>query len=136
MALYSQKLKFWLCGNGSKIPRNQEYVQYKKILKYPILVDARVVNGDIIFNRGQVKLVPNLASLHSPLSELVSTLDFTVNSLRNSKVINSNKVNAGNKLKAIELVLKNQGRLKDVQEVTQTVEDKSLTDLLAELNKE
>lgn len=100
------------------------------------MVDARVVNGDIIFNRGQVKLVPNLASLHSPLSELVSTLDFTVNSLRNSKVINSNKVNAGNKLKAIELVLKNQGRLKDVQEVTQTVEDKSLTDLLAELNKE
>lgn len=51
-------------------------------------------------------------------------------------IINSNKVNAGNKLKAIELVLKNQGRLKDVQEVTQTVEDKSLTDLLAELNKE
>lgn len=51
-------------------------------------------------------------------------------------IINSNKVNAGNKLKAIELVLKNQGRLKDVQEVNQTVEDKSLTDLLAELNKE
>ena len=51
-------------------------------------------------------------------------------------IINSNKVNAGNKLKAIELVLKNQGRLKDVQEVSQTVEDKSITDLLAELNKE
>lgn len=50
-------------------------------------------------------------------------------------IINSNKVNAGNKLKAIELVLKNQGRLKDVQEVTQTTEDKSLTDLLNELNK-
>lgn len=50
-------------------------------------------------------------------------------------IINSNKVNAGNKLKAIELVLKNQGRLKDVQEVNQTVEDKSINDLLAELNK-
>lgn len=50
-------------------------------------------------------------------------------------IINSNKVNAGNKLKAIELVLKNQGRLKDVQEVTQTTEDKSITDLINELNK-
>lgn len=50
-------------------------------------------------------------------------------------IINSNKVNAGNKLKAIELVLKNQGRLKDVQEVTQTTEDKSINDLIAELNK-
>ncbi|WP_285616176.1 phBC6A51 family helix-turn-helix protein [Pseudobacillus badius] len=49
-------------------------------------------------------------------------------------IINSNKVNAGNKLKAIELVLKNQGRLKDVQEVTQTTEDKTLKDLLDELN--
>ena len=72
----------------------------------------------------------------SPLGALTFTLNFTVNSLRNNKVINSNKVNAGNKLKAIELVLKNQGRLKDVQEVSQTVEDKSITDLLAELNKE
>lgn len=50
-------------------------------------------------------------------------------------IINSNKVNAGNKLKAIELVLKNQGRLKDVQEVTQTTEDKTIKDLLDELNK-
>lgn len=50
-------------------------------------------------------------------------------------IINSNKVNAGNKLKAIELVLKNQGRLKDVQEQSVTVEDKSINDLLAELNK-
>lgn len=49
-------------------------------------------------------------------------------------IINSNKVNAGNKLKAIELVLKNQGRLKDVQEVKTTTEDKSIHDLLAELN--
>lgn len=49
-------------------------------------------------------------------------------------IINSNKVNAGNKLKAIELVLKNQGRLKDVQEVTQTTEDKTIKDLLDELD--
>lgn len=50
-------------------------------------------------------------------------------------IINSNKVNAGNKLKAIELVLKNQGRLKDVQEVSTTVEDKSINDLLKELDR-
>lgn len=50
-------------------------------------------------------------------------------------LINSNKVNAGNKLKAIELLLKNQGRLKDVQEVHQTVEEKSVDDLLKELDK-
>lgn len=49
-------------------------------------------------------------------------------------IINSNKVQAGNKLKAIELVLKNQGRLKDVQEVTQTTEDRSITELIKELN--
>ena len=49
-------------------------------------------------------------------------------------IINNDKVKSGNKLKAIELVLKNQGRLKDVQEVTQTVEDKSINDLLDELN--
>ncbi|MCM3639710.1 phBC6A51 family helix-turn-helix protein [Priestia aryabhattai] len=49
-------------------------------------------------------------------------------------IINNDKVKSGNKLKAIELVLKNQGRLKDVQEVTQTVEDKSINDLLNELN--
>lgn len=49
-------------------------------------------------------------------------------------IINSNKVNAGNKLKAIELVLKNQGRLKDVQEVNATVEEKSINDLMKELN--
>lgn len=50
-------------------------------------------------------------------------------------LINSNKVNAGNKLKAIELLLKNQGRLKDVQEVHQIVEEKSVDDLLKELDK-
>lgn len=49
-------------------------------------------------------------------------------------IINNDRVQTGNKLKAIELVLKNQGRLKDVQEVTQTVEDKSLSDLLQELD--
>ena len=49
-------------------------------------------------------------------------------------IINNDKVNTGNKLKAIELVLKNQGRLKDVQEQTVQVEDKSLNDLLNELN--
>jgi transposase len=50
-------------------------------------------------------------------------------------IINNDKVQTGNKLKAIELVLKNQGRLKDVQEQSVTVEDKSLNDLLSELDK-
>lgn len=50
-------------------------------------------------------------------------------------IINNNKTQAGNKLKAIELVLKNQGRLKDVQERTVTTEEKSMDELLAELNK-
>lgn len=50
-------------------------------------------------------------------------------------IINNDKVQTGNKLKAIEMVLKNQGRLKDVQEVTQVTEDKSLNELLSELNK-
>ncbi|MED4619468.1 phBC6A51 family helix-turn-helix protein [Priestia megaterium] len=49
-------------------------------------------------------------------------------------IINNDKVRSGNKLKAIELVLKNQGRLKDVQEVTQTVEEKSIDELMDELN--
>ncbi|MGG4390472.1 phBC6A51 family helix-turn-helix protein [Priestia megaterium] len=49
-------------------------------------------------------------------------------------IINNDKVRSGNKLKAIELVLKNQGRLKDVQEVTQTVEEKSIDELMNELN--
>ena len=48
-------------------------------------------------------------------------------------IINSKKVNEGTKLKAIELLLKNQGRLKEVREVTQTNDDKSITDLLSEL---
>lgn len=50
-------------------------------------------------------------------------------------IINNDKVQTGNKLKAIEMVLKNQGRLKDVQEVTQITDDRSLTDMLSELNK-
>lgn len=49
-------------------------------------------------------------------------------------IINNPKAKEGTKLKAIELVLKNQGRLKDVQEVTQTVDEKSLSDILTELN--
>lgn len=49
-------------------------------------------------------------------------------------IINNDKVQTGNKLKAIELVLKNQGRLKDVQEQSVTVEDKTMTDLLKELD--
>jgi AcrR family transcriptional regulator len=49
-------------------------------------------------------------------------------------IINNDKVRAGTKIKAIELVLKNQGRLTDVQEQKVTVEDKSLKDLLDELN--
>lgn len=50
-------------------------------------------------------------------------------------IINNNNVQTGNKLKAIELVLKNQGRLKDVQETTVVADDKTLTDLLSELDK-
>ncbi|MFG3611425.1 phBC6A51 family helix-turn-helix protein [Rummeliibacillus stabekisii] len=49
-------------------------------------------------------------------------------------IINSKKVNAGNKLKAIELVLKNQGRLKEVQETTVKADDKDINTLLKELN--
>ncbi|WP_407708546.1 phBC6A51 family helix-turn-helix protein [Bacillus altitudinis] len=49
-------------------------------------------------------------------------------------IINNPKVNPTNKLKAIEILLKNQGRLKDVQEVTTTVDDKSLADLLSDLD--
>ena len=40
----------------------------------------------------------------------------------------------GNKLKAVELFLKNQGRLKDVQEQTVIIEELSLADMLKELN--
>ncbi|MCY7797734.1 phBC6A51 family helix-turn-helix protein [Bacillus spizizenii] len=49
-------------------------------------------------------------------------------------IINNPKAKEGTKIKAIELVLKNQGRLKEVQEVTQSVDEKSLTDILTELN--
>lgn len=53
-------------------------------------------------------------------------------------IINNDKVRAGTKIKAIELVLKNQGRLKDVQDQNVTIEDKrkSLDELLAELDKD
>lgn len=51
-------------------------------------------------------------------------------------IINNTNVQTGNKLKAIELVLKNQGRLKDVQEVTTTTDDRTMSDLLAELDKQ
>ena len=40
----------------------------------------------------------------------------------------------GNKLKAVELFLKNQGRLKDVQEQNVTVQERTLEDMLKELN--
>ncbi|MFB4158915.1 phBC6A51 family helix-turn-helix protein [Geomicrobium sp. JSM 1781026] len=50
-------------------------------------------------------------------------------------IINNDKVKSGNKLKAIELVLKNQGRLKDVQESHVTTEEKGLDGLLDELKK-
>lgn len=49
-------------------------------------------------------------------------------------IINNNNVKSATKLKAIELLLRNQGRLKDVQEVTQVVEDKNLDELLSELD--
>ncbi|MEH7117196.1 phBC6A51 family helix-turn-helix protein [Neobacillus vireti] len=49
-------------------------------------------------------------------------------------IINNPKAKEGTKIKAIELVLKNQGRLKEVQEVNQTVDEKSLQDILSELN--
>ena len=50
-------------------------------------------------------------------------------------IIKGSEVADNNKLKAIEIMLKNQGRLKDVQEQTITVDDTSLNDLLAELDK-
>jgi len=48
-------------------------------------------------------------------------------------IINNERVQAGNKLKAIELLLKNQGRLKDVQERTVTTEEKGFSELMDEL---
>lgn len=50
-------------------------------------------------------------------------------------IINNNSVQTGNKLKAIELLLKNQGRLKDVQEQTVKSDDKSFSEMLADLTK-
>lgn len=49
-------------------------------------------------------------------------------------LIKGNSVADNNRLKALDLYLRNQGRLKDVQEQTITVEDRSLTDMLAELD--
>lgn len=57
----------------------------------------------------------------------------TYNSLR--YIIASPQVKDGTKLKAIELMLKNQGRLKDVQEQTVTVEERSVEDMLKELEQ-
>lgn len=48
-------------------------------------------------------------------------------------LVQNKTVSDGNKLKAIEMVLKNQGRLKDVQESTVTVEEKSLDDILSDI---
>lgn len=48
-------------------------------------------------------------------------------------LVKNKEVSDGNKLKAIEMVLKNQGRLKDVQESTVTVEEKSLDDILSDI---
>lgn len=51
-------------------------------------------------------------------------------------MVKSPTVADNNKLKAIELVLRNQGRLKDVQETTVSVEEKSLDDILAEIEED
>lgn len=48
-------------------------------------------------------------------------------------IIGNKAVADNNRIKAIEVYLKNQGRLKDVQEQTITVEERSLDDMLAEL---
>lgn len=57
----------------------------------------------------------------------------TYNSLR--YIISSNKVKDTTKLKAIELMLRNQGRLKDVQEQQVTIEERSVEDMLSQLDK-
>lgn len=52
-------------------------------------------------------------------------------------IVQDEKVSTATRLKAIELVLKNQGRLKEVREVEHTVEaagERSITDLLLELD--
>lgn len=49
-------------------------------------------------------------------------------------LIKGNGVSDGNKLKGLDLYLRNQGRLKDVQEQTVTIEEKSLDQMLAELD--
>lgn len=50
-------------------------------------------------------------------------------------IVNNDKVNTGNKLKALEMVLKNQGRLKEVSEQHITHEEKDFTELLQELDQ-
>lgn len=50
-------------------------------------------------------------------------------------LVSGNTTAENNRLKAIELVLKNQGRLKDVQEQTVRVEERSFEDLLQELDE-
>lgn len=49
-------------------------------------------------------------------------------------LITGSTVADNNRLKALDLYLRNQGRLKDVQEQTVTVEEKSLDAMLAELD--
>lgn len=56
----------------------------------------------------------------------------TYGSLRS--IIANPKVKDGTKLKAIELMLRNQGRLKDVQEQTVHVEERSIDEMLKELD--
>lgn len=48
-------------------------------------------------------------------------------------IVNNDKVSTGNKLKALEMILKNQGRLKEVTEQHITHEEKDFGDLLQEL---
>lgn len=48
-------------------------------------------------------------------------------------IVNNDKVSTGNKLKALEMILKNQGRLKEVTEQHITHEEKDFNDLLEEL---
>lgn len=48
-------------------------------------------------------------------------------------IINSPNAKDTTKLKALELAFKNQGRLKEVREDTVTVEEKSMSDMLDEL---
>lgn len=55
----------------------------------------------------------------------------TYSSLRS--IIANKSAKDGTKLKAIELMLKNQGRLKEVHDTSVTVEERSVSDMLKEL---